>query len=66
MYNVSNEDLYKRIQELSILDQKQLDALLQESKEENTHLATLIYRKDLMSDENLGQTIADLIGMPFI
>lgn len=66
MYTVSNEDLYKRIQELSILDQKQLDALLQESKEENTHLATLIYQKDLISDENLGQTIADLIGMPFV
>lgn len=61
-----NQDLYQALKELSIIDQKQLDQALESSKEKGSPLGEVLLEKDLVSDENLGKVIADLLGVPFV
>jgi hypothetical protein len=58
--------LYKTLAELDVIDSKQLDAAFKQSKEQQTPLETILLSKDLISDANLGRTIADLFSLPFV
>jgi type IV pilus assembly protein PilB len=62
----NNEDLYRALKELEIVDVTVLDALLQTSKEEKIPLGELVIKKDLMNDDNLGRIIGDMISTPYI
>lgn len=61
-----NQSLYTALKELGVIEKNQLDQAFEESKKQNTPLETILFEKDLISDENLGKTIAELVSLPFI
>ena len=58
--------LYKSLKELQVIDQKDLDNAVAESKKSGTSLGEILLTKELVSDENLGKVIADSLKMPFV
>lgn len=66
MATVSNEDLYNILSELKIIDSKQLESCIKESNFTNVPLGKILIDKDLVSDENLGKILADLLKVPFV
>lgn len=61
-----NEDLYKALSELHIIDDEILKLSLNESNQQKISLGEVLFNKDLISDQNLGKLIGDLISVPFI
>lgn len=61
-----NQSLYNLLRELDVIDAKKLDQAFKESQKQNILLGNLLLEKDLISDENLGKTIADLILLPLV
>lgn len=66
MTMITDVQLKKILSELEILSKKQLDEVENEAKIKNQTFAQILLDKDLISDEHLGQIIADFIGFPFI
>src|SRR3989344_739651 len=64
MLAYNDQSLYGVLKELGIIDQKELDQALLESKGQNTTLYNILLTKDLISDENLGKTISELLSIP--
>lgn len=62
----SNDQLYKTLSELKVIDQNKLDSALQQSQANNSLLGNILIEKDLISDENLGKVQADLLEVPFV
>lgn len=62
----NNEDLYRTLKELEIVDVSVLDTLLQTSKDEKIPLGELVIKKDIMNDDNLGRIIGDMIDTPYV
>lgn len=62
----SDESLYKVLAELGVIGQKQLEDSRKESLSQKIPLAKILVDHDLISDENLGKVISDLIKVPFI
>jgi type IV pilus assembly protein PilB len=61
-----NQSLYNVLKELRVIEEKQLNEAVQDCKKQNTPLETILLARDLISDENLGKTIADLISFPLV
>jgi len=61
-----NQDLYDSLKELKIIPQKKLDEVFEESKITGISLDEILIQKDLISDEDVGKTIADLMEVPFV
>ncbi len=61
-----NEDLYNVLVELQIIDEEILKLSLSESNERGAELGEVLYNKDLISDQNLGKIIGDLISVPYV
>src|SRR3989344_462684 len=61
-----NQDLYDSLKELKIIPQKKLDAVFEEAKITGAALDEILIQKDLISDEDAGKTIADLLEIPFV
>ena len=61
-----NQSLYSALQELGVIDKNQLDEAFDESKKQNIKLENILLEKDLISDENLGKTISDLVSLPLV
>ncbi|MEK7534012.1 MAG: GspE/PulE family protein [Patescibacteria group bacterium] len=61
-----NQSLYNALKELEVIDKNQLDNAFDESKKQNIQLENILLEKDLVSDENLGQTISDLVSLPLV
>ncbi len=66
MQACKNEDLYKNLLELSIIDQKELESDFDKAQKENLDLGEVLLDRDLITDENLGKIISDVINVPFI
>jgi type IV pilus assembly protein PilB len=64
VYNA--QALYSMLKELAVLPIAQLDAVYEQSKVEQIPLDRLLVEKDLLSDENVGKAVADLLSFPFI
>lgn len=62
----SDKSLYDTLTELSIIDKKTLDQAFQTSIARNAPLADILFDQDLISDENLGRTIAEMSGFPLV
>ena len=63
---LTNQSLYSALKELEIIDQKILDESFQESEKLQTSLAEILFKRDLISDEDLGRIIGDLIKVPYV
>lgn len=58
--------LFKSLSELSVIDKGLLDDTFEQSKERDEPLSELLLQRDLISDENLGVIIADIMKVPFV
>lgn len=58
--------LYKTLAELSVIDKALLEDAFEQSKEQKEPLSELLLQRDLISDENLGVIIADILKVPFV
>lgn len=61
-----NQSLYNALSELEIIQKSKLDEVLAKSQAAKTPLAAALLDADLISDENLGRTIADILNAPLI
>ncbi len=62
----TNIALYNALKELAVIDKKALDIAFEESQNKKSQLSKILLEKDLITDENLGKTISDLISLPLI
>lgn len=60
------QDLFNTIKELGIIEEKKLTAAFEESKKNNTSFQERLITNDLISDVDLGKTVAELLHVPFI
>ena len=58
--------LYKTLVELAIIDKKALDAALVEAKANKIPLDELLVDRELISAKDVGQVVADVLGVPFV
>lgn len=63
---ISDEKLYKLLLGLDVVKEKDLLSLLRQSRKHNIPFQEIIIQKDILSDDNLGQLIADFLKIPFI
>jgi len=63
---ISNQKLKALVADLDIVNPKQLDELFKFAEEEKKDLAKLLLAKDLITDEQLGQLVADFLGYDFV
>ncbi len=62
----SDKSLYDSLKELEIIPEDLLDDIFDQSQKDNDSLYNLLLRKNVISDENLGKVVADLIELPFV
>jgi len=60
------DDLYDQLKELDVIDASALDAALEQSETSKVSLDRVLVEKDLISDENLGKIVADMVSLPFV
>ncbi|OGH14944.1 MAG: hypothetical protein A3H50_03660 [Candidatus Levybacteria bacterium RIFCSPLOWO2_02_FULL_37_10] len=58
--------LFAAIEELGIIEKKKLTAAFEESKKNNTSFQERLITNDLISDLDLGKTVAELLNVSFI
>jgi type IV pilus assembly protein PilB len=63
---LDNSLLYKTLSDLGLIDKDLLADAFEEAKESGTLFSELLLQRDLISDENLGMLMADLLKVPFI
>lgn len=66
MNGYKNEDLYKALQELQVIDSKLLEQSFHEAEENGSGLDDVLLQKDAMSAVALGRIISDAISVPFV
>lgn len=66
MPSYDNQSLYNALSELGVIDKNQLDQAFRESEQQNILLEDILLKVDLISDENLGKTISDLLSLPLV
>lgn len=63
---ISDAQLYKLLEGLEVVDEKDLRSLWKQSQKTKTPLQEVIIQKDILTDDNLGQLIADFLKLPYI
>jgi type IV pilus assembly protein PilB len=63
---ISDKDLYQLILESEFIEERKLKKAATLSKQEKLSLSEAILELDLMSDENLGEIVADYLKLPFV
>ncbi len=63
---IDNDFLYKNLSELGIIDTVLLEEAYEEAKDTGEPLGEMLLQRDLISDENLGVLVSDLLKIPFI
>jgi type IV pilus assembly protein PilB len=61
-----NTVLYQTLQELAVIAEKELVAAQKLADSSNQPLSEILVEKDLLSDEQLGQVIANMYDLPFV
>lgn len=61
-----NQKFYKYIADLNVIDPKKLQEALAYAGENRLNLADVAYDRDLLTDEQIGQALAEIAGLPFI
>lgn len=63
---VTDEALKKALIEKKLVDEKQLETLLAAAKTTKTSLQEVLFEREAVSDEVLGELIAELLRVPFV
>ena len=63
---VNNKNLYNHFLELAVVDEIKLKSAFEIAESQGRNLADLLYEMDLATDEQIGQTIADMYSLPSI
>jgi len=63
---VTDGQLYQLLKGLEVIPGKDLIALYKQSQSTKVPFQELVIRKDILSDENLGELIADFLKLPFL
>jgi len=63
---VTDGQLYQLLKGLEVIPGKDLIALYKQSQSTKVPFQELVIQKDILSDENLGELIADFLKLPFI
>lgn len=63
---IDNQLIYNSIKELKVIDEHQLDQSFEYAKKANLNLGDILLDKDLITDENIGRIISDLLSIPLI
>lgn len=63
---ISDLELYKLLKGLEVIKEKDLEILWKQSRSTKVPFQEVILQKDLLSDDNLGQLIADYLKLPYI
>lgn len=58
--------LYQELSELNVIPKKTLDAVYEEANKDFDAVTRMLVDKDYLTDENLGQILADIYNVPFI
>lgn len=61
-----NKQLYESLKELKIIDPVALDDAYSQTQKQNLLLSEILFKRDLISDENLGKLIADILSLPYV
>jgi len=61
-----NEDLYNELKELGVIPSSQLDQASEDSEDQKIPLGQILVDRELISDENVGKVISDIISVPYI
>jgi len=65
MAPINDTTFYQQLKDLKVLDPKVLDECLKISQTDHLPLADVLYNQDLLTDEQSGQIMADLVNLPF-
>ncbi|MDD2224676.1 MAG: hypothetical protein PHP97_00740, partial [Candidatus Shapirobacteria bacterium] len=63
---VNNKNLYDRFLELAVIDETKLKSAFDIAESQSRNLGDLLYEMDLVTDEQIGQTVADIYSLPNI
>lgn len=63
---ISDEELYQLLKGLDLVSSKELIALYKQAESSKIPFQDLLVQKDILSDENLGELIADFLKLPFV
>lgn len=63
---LSDQALFEALKKIGIIDEKALLETVKESQLKDDGLQSLLVKKGLISEENLGKLVADLLELPFI
>lgn len=63
---ITDEDLYKLLKGLDVVEGKVLLGLYRQSQKSKVPFPELVIQKDVLTDENLGQLVADFLKLPYI
>ncbi len=66
MNTYNSQQLYTTLKDLQVVDLDLLKNIYQESEESNTSFHALLLKKNIISDDNLGKVVADLIELPYV
>jgi len=61
-----NQALYKALQELQVINVSSLNAAFDASQDQKKPLGDILLDKNLISEDDLGKFVADLLSIPFI
>lgn len=61
-----NNRLYQSVEELGIIEKKLLDECKVVSEKRNLPLGVILLERGLVSEEDLGQILADILDLPFV
>jgi type IV pilus assembly protein PilB len=58
--------LYQTLEELEVIEPKELEETWRQAQQEGRDLGEMLLEKNLISDENLGKTMAEIGGYPLV
>ena len=63
---INNKNLYDHFFELAVIDEAKLKSAFEIAESQNRNLADLLYEMDLVTDDQISQTMADMYSLPNI
>jgi len=63
---INNKNLFDRFLELGVIDEAKLKSAFETAESQGKNLADLLYEMDLITDQQISQTIGDMYSIPYV